>query len=137
MAAWAQAPAPKVPAELQPSFDVLKGSYPKVEARRMPKTPADTVWMFRAETYASGTVEVGFQKDEVVYMIFRRGTGGTSWKLPEIHALHVQYHRDLLKEEYDSTRNYFSKYNHSLAPQINGALITLKSFDAKKVQSGN
>ena len=131
--AFAQAPgtaAPAIPDGLKPSFALLQTNYPKVEAKRAPKAPADTVWMFRSVRMGEGTIEVGFQGNEVVYMIFRRGTGGAGWKLPEIHALHVTYHKELLKEEYYPSST-FTRYNHSLAPQINAAVITRKDFDAR------
>ena len=132
--AFAQAPAtaaPVIPENLKPSFALLQTNYPKVEAKRAPKAPADTVWMFRSARMGEGTIEVGFQGTEVVYMIFRRGTGGAGWKLPEVHALHLGYYKELLKEEYDRVRDKFSKYDHSLAPQINAAVITRKDFDAR------
>ena len=122
---------PAIPEGLKPSFALLQTNYPKVEAKRAPKAPADTVWMFRSARMGEGTIEVAFQGNEVVYMIFRRGTGGAGWKLPEIHALHLGYYKDLLKEEYDQASNKFSRYNHSLAPQINAAVITRKDFDAR------
>src|SRR6478736_2643781 len=94
----AQAPAataaPAIPEGLKPAFALLQTNYPKVEAKRAAKAPADTVWMFRSTRMGEGTIEVGFQGNEVVYMIFRRGTGGAGWKLPEIHALHLSYYKD-------------------------------------------
>lgn len=135
--AFAQAPAtaaPAIPEGLKPAFALLQTNYPKVEAKRAAKAPADTVWMFRSTQLGAGTIEVGFQGNDVVYMIFRRGTGGAGWKLPEILALHMAYYKDLLKEEFSPPRD-FSKYNHSLAPQINAAVITRKDFDARSLAS--
>lgn len=134
----AQQPAPNpVPESLKPQFALIQNTYPKVEAKRFPKAPADSVWLFRSATAASGTVEVGFQGSEVVYMVFRRGTGGTGWKPAEIKATHMIYHRELLKETYDRYTDTFSKYNHSVAPQINAAVITRKDFEAKALMSGS
>lgn len=134
----AQQPAlPAVPENLKTQFAIINNAYPKVEAKRFPKAPADSVWLFRSGTASSGTVEVGFKGDVVVYMVFRRGTGGTGWKVPEIKAIHMTYHQDLLKETYDPARDLFSKYNHSIAAPINAAVITKKDFDAKALMSGS
>ena len=62
-------------------------------------------------------------------MIFRRGLGGRSWGLPEIKSLHIAYHQELLKEDYDPFTGFFSRYNHSVASKISAALITRKDFD--------
>jgi hypothetical protein len=126
----------EIPEKLKPQFAIIQRTYPKVEAKRAPKAPADTVWQFRADAAANGTVEVGFQGDDVVYMIFRRGAGGAGWKQPEIRALHEAYYKDLLKEKYV---NYDGgdRYRHSLAAPINAALITRKDFDEKSLLKGS
>ena len=84
---------------------------------------------------SEGNLEVGFQGKEVVYMIIRRGAGGGGWKPAEIKAVHMKYHRDLLQEEYDSRTDTFSRYNHTVTPQINGAVISRKDFDTKAILS--
>jgi hypothetical protein len=124
----AAAAAPAIPDGLKPAFALLQTSYPKVEAKRAAKAPADTVWLFRSTRMGEGTIEAGFQGNEVVYMIFRRGTGGAGWKLPEIRTLHWGYSKELLKEKYEGER-----YNHSLAPQINAAVVTRKDFDPRSL----
>lgn len=106
-------------------------TYPHVEAKRFVRAPADSAWQFRADSSSVGNVEVGFQGDQVVYMIFRRGVGGVSWKRDEISALHDLYCRSLLHERYRG-ENYVS----ALAPPINAAIITRKDFDAKSLMSG-
>src|SRR5262245_9744125 len=100
--AFAQQPAKKleIPENLKAQFAIIQRNYPKVEMKRSPKPPADSVWQFRAEAAAVGTLDVGFQGNEVVYMIFRRGAGGAGWKQPEIRAMHEGYYRDLLNEKY-------------------------------------
>jgi hypothetical protein len=102
--ALAQQPAAKapgeisVPAELEGAFSILKRSYPKVDAKKHPQSPADSVWLFRAAAGSAGTVEVGFQNSEVVYMIFRRGIGAAGWMAREVEALHRRYSQELFKE---------------------------------------
>jgi hypothetical protein len=126
----AAAPATAAPAQLEPAFAILKRTYPKVDAKKNPKAPADSVWLFRSATAAVGTAEVAFQGTEVVYMIFRRGTGGASFKRPEIAQLHELYSKDLLKEPYVG-----KLYNNGILTQINAAAITRKDFDAKALLS--
>jgi hypothetical protein len=89
------------------------------------------VWLFRGNTGAVGSAEVAFQGDQVVYMIFRRGVGGVSWKQHEIDALHDLYCESLLREPHCG-----KWYTAVLAPQINAAIITRKDFDAKSLLSG-
>lgn len=141
----AQQPAPTpgqqpaqsaIPEKLKPAFDVLQQFYPKNEAKRAPKAPAKQVWLFRSAQLGAGTVEVGFDDKEIVYMVFRRGTGGAGWKKEEIKSVHMGYHKDLLHETYDRNTDTFSRYNHAVAPQINGAVITRKDFDVKSLMSG-
>jgi hypothetical protein len=134
----AQQPSvPSTPEVLKPQFALLKDGYPKVDTKKFPKAPADSVWLFRSLSSASGTVEVAFQDADVVYMIFRRGTGGIGWKPADIKALHLAYYKELLKETYDPGRDVFSRYNHAVASQINAATITRKDFDAKTLLSGS
>ena len=124
----AAATAPAIPEGLKPSFALLQTNYPKVEAKRAPKAPADTVWMFRSTRMGEGTIEVGFQGNEVVYMVFRRGTGGAGWKMPEMEALHRGYTKELLKEKY-----FRERYKHSVLPQINAGVITREDFDPRSL----
>lgn len=125
-----------IPENLKPAFDILQHSYPKNEAKRAPKAPAKQVWLFRSAQLGEGTVEVGFDDKEIVYMVFRRGTGGAGWKKEEIKSVHMGYHKDLLHETYDPNTDTFSRYNHAVTPQINGAVITRKDFDMKSLMSG-
>jgi hypothetical protein len=118
------------PALKQP-FAILVRTYPHVEAKRFVRAPADSAWQFRADSSSVGSVEVGFQGDQIVYMIFRRGVGGVSWKQQEIDALHDLYCEDLLHE-----RHCGEKYVSALAPPINAATITRKDFDSKSLMSG-
>ena len=122
-------PAP-IPELLKPQFAVLNNAYPNVDAKKFPKAPADSIWLFRSFSVASGTVEVAFQGAEVVYMVFRRGTGGSAWKIQEVQALHRTYSKTLLNEV------SVGRYNHSLATQINAAIISRRDFDAKSLASG-
>src|SRR5438045_563312 len=121
----------QVPPGLEKPFAVLKRTYPHVDARRAPLAPADSVWLFRGNTGAVGSAEVAFQGDQVVYMIFRRGVGGVSWKQHEIDALHDLYCESLLREP--RCGKWYSAF---LAPQINAAIITRKDFDPKSLLSG-
>ena len=124
-----------VPDDLKPPFAILNGAYPKVDAKKLPKAPTDSVWLFRSLSTASGTVEVGFQGADVVYMVFRRGSGGSAWTPQEIKSLHVAYYKTLLKEKrVDDVGG--DRYNHSVAPRINAALITRKDFDVRSLFSG-
>lgn len=59
------------PETLKTQFAILNNAYPKVDAKKFPKAPADSVWLFRSLTSASGTVEVAFKGADVVYMVFR------------------------------------------------------------------
>src|SRR4051812_27815132 len=121
----------QVPSTLQQPFAILTRTYPHVEAKRFVRAPADSAWQFRADSSSVGSVEVGLQGDQVVYMVFRRGVGGVSWKQHEINALHDLYCRDLLHERYCG-----EKYVSALATPINAATITRKDFDAKSLMSG-
>jgi hypothetical protein len=133
MAGLAEPPAAS-PEILKPQFAILNTTYPNVDAKKFPKAPADSVWLFRSSTSAAGTLEVAFQGDVVVYMIFRRGTGGSGWKPAEAEALHRLYSKTLLKEP---PRGFGTKYNHAVLTQINAATITRKDFDAKALVSGS
>jgi hypothetical protein len=124
-----------LPDNLKAAGAILTPLYPKIELKKSPKAPADAVYLFRAATAAAGTVEVGFEKDEVVYMVFRRGTGGVGWKLEQIAQVHDVYHKNLLKEAYNPVYPSFTKYNHSIASAISGAVITRKNFDPKVLNS--
>lgn len=119
------------PPALQKPFAILTRTYPHVEAKRFVRAPADSTWQFRADSSSVGSVEVGFQGDQIVYMVFRRGVGGVSWKQHEINALHDLYCKDLLHERYCG-----ETYVSALAPPINAATITRKDFDAKSLMSG-
>jgi hypothetical protein len=121
----------QAPPTLQQPFAILTRTYPHVEAKRFVRAPADSAWQFRADSSSVGSVEIGFQGDQVVYMVFRRGVGGVSWKREEINALHDLYWKDLLHEKYCGER-----YVSALAPPINAATITRKDFDAKSLMSG-
>jgi len=122
----------QVPPILEKPFSILKRTYPHVVAKRFVRAPADSAWLFRADSSSVGSVEVAFQGDRVVYMIFRRGVGGVSWKQHEINGLHDIYCEELLHDV-----PYCGKlYTSSLASQINGAIITRKDFDPKSLLSG-
>jgi len=121
----------QVPDYLEKPFAVIMRTYPHVDARRAPLPPADSVWLFRGLTGGVGTAEVAFQRDQVVYMIFRRGVGGVSWKQHEINELHDVYCESLLHEPHCG-----QLYRSFLAPQINAAIIARKDFDAKALLSG-
>jgi hypothetical protein len=123
--------AAQAPAYLEKPFAIIMRTYPHVDARRAPLPPADSVWLFRGNTGSVGSAEVAFQGDQVVYMVFRRGVGGVSWKQHEIDALHDIYCEDLLHESPCGKR-----YNSFLAAQINAAIIARKDFDAKALLSG-
>ena len=110
---------------------LLARTYPHVTAKRYVRAPADSAWLLYADSTEVGTLEVAFQGDEVVYMIFRRGVGGVSWKQWEINKLHDVYTENLLHEEHPG-----QKYDSSLLPQINAAVITRKDFDPKALISG-
>lgn len=118
----------QVPPALQKQCSILTRTYPHVNAQRMVRSPADSAWLFFAGSGPVGTVEVGFQGDEVVYMVFRRGVGGVSWKRHEIDNLHDLYCKTLLRE-----RDCGERYRATLAPQINAAIIARKDFDAKSL----
>jgi hypothetical protein len=89
-----------IPAHLEEAFSILKRSYPKVDAKKFPKSPADTVWLFRAQAGSTGTVEVAFQNSDVVYMVFRRGVGAAGWTAEDVTALHRVFTKELLKEDH-------------------------------------
>jgi hypothetical protein len=135
---FAQQPAKKleIPENLKAQFAIIQRNYPKVEMKRAPKPPADSVWQFRAENAATGTLDVGFQGEEVIYMIFRRGAGGAGWKHQEIRTLHEAYYPDLLKEKYVNY-NGGDRYLHVVAPEINAGIITRKGFDTKTLLKGS
>jgi hypothetical protein len=118
----------QVPPVLQKQFSILMRTYPHVNAKRFVRSPADSAWLFFADSGAVGTVEVAFQGDEVVYMVFRRGVGGVSWKKHEIDGLHDVYCKTLLREP-----RCGELYTSALASQINAAIITRKDFDAKSL----
>jgi hypothetical protein len=119
------------PAALQKQFAILTRTYPHISAKRFVRAPADSAWLLFADSTAVGTLEVAFQGDEVVYMIFRRGVGGVSWKQREINALHDTYCKSLLHEQHCG-----QLYTSALASQINAAIITRNDFDAKSLLSG-
>lgn len=121
----------QVPPALQKQFSILMRTYPHVNAKRFVRSPGDSAWLFFADSGAVGTVEVALQGDEVVYMVFRRGVGGVSWKQKEIDGLHDVYCRTLLREP-----RCGDLYRSALAPEINAAIITRKDFDAKSLLSG-
>ncbi len=132
-----QPPAPTVvPENLQPQFALIHTSYAKVDAAKRPKAPADSVWLFRSTDNATGTVEVGFQGAEVVYMIFRRGAGGASIKPEEIFRIHLGFHQKLLQETF-SPLTGFSRYKHAVTAQINAAVIARKDFEIKLLMTGS
>src|SRR4029077_19474390 len=91
---------------------LLARTYPHVTAKRYVRPPADSAWLLYADSTEVGTLEVAFQGDEVVYMIFRRGVGGVSWKEWEINKLHDVYTETLLHEEHRG-----QKYDSSLLSQ--------------------
>jgi hypothetical protein len=121
----------EIPAAFQKQFAILMRTYPHVNAKRFVRSPADSAWIFFADSTEAGSVEVAFQGDEVVYMVFRRGVGGVSWKQHEINGLHDVYCKTLLREP-----SCGDLYTSALAPQINAAMITRKDFDAKSLLSG-
>src|SRR4030095_1957173 len=96
---------------------VLARTYPHVTAKRYVRPPADSALVLYADSTEIGTLEVAFQGDEVVYMIFRRGIGGVSWKQWEINKLHDVYAKNLLHEERPG-----QKYDSSLLPPINAGV---------------
>jgi hypothetical protein len=124
------APAESSPAVAKP-LAILARTYPHVTAKRYVRPPADSAWLLYADSTEVGTLEVALQGDEIVYMIFRRGVGGVSWKQWEINKLHDVYAQNLLREEHPG-----QKYDSSLLPQINAAVITRRDFDAKALISG-
>src|SRR5438045_2034704 len=65
------------PAAAKP-LEILKRTYPHVTAKRYVRAPADSAWLLYADSTEVGTLEVAFQGDEVVNMIFRRGVGGVN-----------------------------------------------------------
>lgn len=139
LAGFSQQPAANaIPEVLKPQFEVLnKGLYFKTD-KRFPKAPADSGWLFHGAP-SVGTIEVGFQGTDVVYMIFRRGVGGEAWTPKAIYDLHLFYFKDFLKEEVTYTpfgRPIFPRYNHALAPQINAAILTRKDFNVKSILGG-
>jgi hypothetical protein len=119
-----------IPPHLEKPFAVLMRSYPKVDAKKFPLSPADSVWIFRASVGGSGTVEVGFQQADVVYMLFRRGVGGRSWTGEEISQLKASY-PELLQ---DKGQGFL--YRPTVLGQINAAAITRSDFDQKRLLSG-
>jgi len=146
---------PAVPPQLEQAFSILKRSYPKVDAKKLPKAPADSVWLFRAQLGATGTVEVGFQNSDVVYMVFRRGVGAAGWTASEVKGLHHGYSTDLLKERYPG--EFYTRFpitderSHDLArlrygdgrignkggasTPNNSAIIARKGFDLSVLKS--
>jgi hypothetical protein len=141
---------------LEPAFSILKRSYAKVDAKKYPKSPADSVWLFRAEASSAGTAEVGFQNGSVVYMIFRRGVGAAGWTADEVAALHRRYSKELLNEKYPGeTYTHFPASDartHDLnrlrygdgrvgnkggaSTTNNSAFIARKDFDISVLKSG-
>ena len=120
-----------IPDYLKTPFAILMRTYPHVDAIKSHHPPADSAWLFRATSAVVGTVEVGFQENQVVYMIFRRGVGGTNWTRYEIYALHRFYSKSLLMEEYLG-----EKYTSATASQINAAIIIRNDFNAKILLHG-
>jgi hypothetical protein len=160
--AFAQQPAAKapgeipVPAELESAFSILKRSYPKVDAKKHPQSPADSVWLFRAASGSTGTVEVGFQNNRVVYMVFRRGIGAAGWTAREVEALHRRYSEELLKESrvgenyarfpaVDGSTHNLSRLRYGdgrigskggASTPNNSAIIARKDFDVSVLKAG-
>lgn len=95
-----QAKSPAIPESLKPAFEILSATYSKIDAKKTPKAPADSSWLLRSSTTGVGTVEVGFQGSEVVYMVFRRGPGGKDWTADDITAIQRSYTTTLLNERY-------------------------------------
>ena len=62
-------------------------------------------------------------------MIFRRGTGGASWKLTEIKALNSHYRQEKLL-------NPKMRYAAELAPTINAAIIVRSDFNKEIILKG-
>ena len=122
---------PRIPPNVATPLAILTRTYPHVQAKRFVRAPADSAWELFADSTEIGRLEVAFQGDEVVYMIFRRGVGGVSWKQPEINRLHDVYAEQLLHEHHPG-----QKYDSSLLPQINAAVIVRKDFDPKALISG-
>jgi hypothetical protein len=104
----------QVPPALQKPFAILIRTYPHVEAKRFVRAPADSAWHFRADSSSIGSVEVGFQGDQVVYMVFRRGVGGVSWKRHEIDALHDLYCKESYTSEIVATFTFLLSHRPSM-----------------------
>lgn len=124
----AQHDAPAPPNRLAETFAIIMRTYPNANPRWFVHPPADKAWIFSAFNPSVGTVEVGFQGDQILYMIFRRGVGGFGWKPQEIAALHNGCCKELLKEH-----ECGDAYTSRVVPQINAAIITRRDFDANKL----
>jgi len=131
VAVLASAAVAQPPPVLEKPFAILTRTSPHFEAKRFIHPPADSAWQFRADSSSVGTLEVGFQADQVVYMVFRRGVGGVSWKQHDIDALHDIYCKELLHEP--RCGNFYASF---LASQINAAIIARRDFDPKPLLSG-
>ena len=123
-------PANTVPKEIEPAVAIISTVYSKIDTKKpVVKTPADKAWVFRAPGSPLGSLEVGFQGSEVVYMVFRQGVGGTKWTEPQLRVMASHY--EALK--LISRNNYIA----SLAPSINGAIIYRKGFNQAVLLTGH
>lgn len=113
---------------LAEAFAILKRTYRYQNPKWFVRPPADSAWIFSAFNGSVGTVEVGFQGDEIIYMVFRRGVGGLGWKQRDIDSLHSLYCKDLLRE-----RKCGVTYRSFVVPQINAAVIVRSDFDMKNL----
>jgi TonB family protein len=116
------------PNRLAQEFAILTRTYHDRNPKWFVRPPADSAWIFSAFNSSVGTVEVGFQGDNIVYMVFRRGVGGLGWKQRDIDSIHDFYCRELLQE-----RECGDTYRSFVVPQINAAVIVRRDFDVKNL----
>lgn len=127
----APTPASPFPNDLKATFGVLNGIYPKLDGKKRTRSPADSAWLLRSNNGGIGTLEVGFQGADIVYMIFRRGVGGTPWNRDEIEGMHRLYSNALLKEDWVG-----KLFSHAVGVPNSAAYIYRKDFDVSSLMGG-
>ncbi len=117
-----------VPENLKPAVAIIAESFPTYEAKKFPKAPADTGYIFRNDL---GTVDAGFQDGKVVYLIFKVGVGQPGMNAAKARTLHETYHKRLLHESWPG-----QKYRSAMVAAINAVVIVRNDVDPNALTHG-
>ncbi len=117
-----------VPENLKAPIAIIAEGFPKYEAKKFPKSPADTGYIFRNDL---GTVDVGFQDGKIAYMVFKVGVGQPGLNAAKARELHEQYFKRLLDEKWRG-----EKYRAAMVPALNAVVIARKDIDPNVLTHG-